>query len=48
MPERDPASRVRFITSESWCKRRCELVDESISEEGPDGSEALKIPGDQR
>jgi hypothetical protein len=48
MPERDPASWSRFITSEIWCERRYELLDESISEEGCDASEALKIRGDQR
>jgi hypothetical protein len=48
MLERVPASRLRFITSEIWCKRRYELVDESISEEGRDASEALNISGEQR
>ena len=48
MPERVPASRLRFITSEIGCKRRSELLDESISEKGRDASEALKTPGDQR
>jgi hypothetical protein len=48
MLEHDPASWLRLITSEIWCKRRCELVDESISEERRDAAEALKIPGDQR
>jgi hypothetical protein len=48
MLERDPASWLRFITSEIWCQRRYELLDESISEKGRDASEALTIPGDQR
>jgi hypothetical protein len=48
MPERVPATRLRFIASEIWCKGRYELLDESISEEGRDASEALKIPSDQR
>jgi hypothetical protein len=33
MPERDPARLLRLITSEIWCKRRYELVDELISED---------------
>ena len=48
MLERDPASRLCFITSEIWRQGRSELVDESISEPGRDASEALKISGDQR
>ena len=48
MLERDPASRLRFSTGEIGCKGRDECVDESISEEGRDASEALKISGDQR
>ena len=48
MLERDPASRLRFSTREIGCKGRDERVDESISEEGRDASEALKISGDQR
>jgi hypothetical protein len=48
MLERDPASWLRFTTSEIRWKRRSELLDESISDEGRDASAALKIPGDQR
>jgi hypothetical protein len=48
MLERDPASRLRFITRAIWCKGRYQRVDESISEVGRDASEALEIWGDQR
>jgi hypothetical protein len=48
MLERDPASWLRFITSEIWCRRRSELLDESSFEEARDASEALRIPGDQQ
>ena len=47
MLERDPGSWLRLITSEIWCRRRSELLDERIFEGGRDVSEALKIPGDQ-
>ena len=48
MLERDPGRWLRLITSEIWCRRRSELLDEWIFEGGRDVSEALKIPGDQR
>ena len=48
MLERDPGRWLRLITSEIWCRRRSELLDEWIFEGGRDASEALKIPGDQR
>jgi len=44
----DPASWLRFITSEIWCRRRSEVLDGSIFEGARDASEALKIRGDQR
>ena len=47
MLERDPASWLRFITSEIWCRRRSEVLDESIFEGARDASEALTICGDQ-
>jgi len=33
MAERDPATLLRFITTEIWCNRRYELIDELISED---------------
>jgi len=47
MLEGDPASWLRFITSEIWCRRRSER-DESIFEGARDASQALKIRGDQQ
>jgi hypothetical protein len=44
----DPASWLRFTTSEIWWKRRCESLDGLVSEEGRHASDALKIPGVQR
>src|SRR3954447_9301177 len=31
MTEHDPATLLRFITTEIWCNRRYELIDELIS-----------------
>ena len=40
MSERDPASLYRLITTEIWCNRRYELVDELIDEDFVDHIEA--------
>jgi predicted ester cyclase len=48
MRERDPASLLKFITSEIWCKRRYELIDELISEDFVDHVEAPGLEGTGR
>ena len=48
MPERDPATLLRLITSEIWCKRRYELIDELISEDFVDHIEAQGLEGTGR
>ena len=45
MPEADPASLLRLITSEIWCKRRYELIDELISDDFVDHIEAQGLEG---
>jgi predicted ester cyclase len=48
MPERDPATLMRLITSEIWCKRRYELIDQLISEDFVDHVEAQGLEGTGR
>ena len=43
--EADPASLLRHITSEIWCNRRYELIDELISEDFVDHIEAQGLEG---
>ena len=48
MGERDPAWLLRVITSEIWCKRRYELIDELIADDFIDHVEAQMLEGTGR
>src|SRR5262245_3511633 len=48
MTERDPAALMRFITTEIWCNRRYELVDELISDDFVDNIDAQALEGTGR
>jgi predicted ester cyclase len=48
MTERDPATLLRFITTEIWCNRRYELIDELISDHFVDHIEAQGLEGTGR
>jgi predicted ester cyclase len=48
MPERDTARLLRTITSEIWCQRHYELVDELISEDFVDHVEMPGLEGTGR
>jgi len=48
MPERDPESLYRLITTELWCNRRYELVEELIAEDFVDHIEAQGLEGNGR
>jgi predicted ester cyclase len=48
MPKSDPASLYRLITTEIWCNRRYELVDELIDEDFVDHIEAQGLEGNGR
>lgn len=48
MSERDPERLMRLITSEIWCARRYELVDELISEDFVDHIVAQGLEGTGR
>jgi predicted ester cyclase len=45
MTERDPATLLRFITTEIWCNRRYDLVDELVAEDFIDNIEAQGLEG---
>jgi predicted ester cyclase len=48
MTERDAATSLRFITTEIWCNRRYELIDELISEDFVDHIDAQGLDGTGR
>jgi predicted ester cyclase len=48
MPDRDPATLLHFITSEIWCKRRYDLIDDLISDDFVDHVEAQGLEGSGR
>jgi len=48
MAERDPATLLRLVTDEIWCKRRYDLVDELISEDFVDHIEQQGLDGTGR
>ena len=48
MRERDPESLLRLITSEIWCNRRYELIDELIAENLVDHVEMPGLEGTGR
>jgi hypothetical protein len=48
MTERDPAGLYRFITTEIWCIRRYDLIDELISEDLIDHVDVSGLEGTGR
>jgi predicted ester cyclase len=48
MSDRDPTTLYRFITTEIWCNRRYDLIDELISENLVDHVDAQGLEGTGR
>jgi hypothetical protein len=48
MSKRDAASLLQFITTEIWCNRRYELIDELISEDFVDHIDGQGLEGTGR